>query len=399
VSTGTVIAPVIPLIYRAATEPSRWREALCETGGILGADAVWLMCRGLRGDHLRIVASWGVPDEVAEAYNAAHAMGDELVAETLGRPLKMVISTAVVFPEEELHRSTVYREFLRPAGLVEAAGAAFLKEHDLYAALWMGRRGSSPPFTEEVRQLLRELFPHMDQAMTVHCRLLRAQQLSEVTAGALDRLSTGVVLMDGRGHPLLVNREAARISNSDDGFSILKEGPAAADHAHTRLLRELIREAGAAGPGAERPAGRALRLPRPSGRADYQIVVLPLPRRCQPLEEGPIIAVLFITDPERSQTPIGHLIRDLFGLTEAEVRLVLELLSGRSLSEAAKALGLSRNTVHSQLSSVFRKTGTGRQSELVRLVLRAIAPVKGPDDSSGFHLRVGGVAEAPDDPA
>ncbi|NOZ93112.1 MAG: helix-turn-helix transcriptional regulator [Acidobacteria bacterium] len=382
----TAIAPVIPLIYRAATEPGSWPEALGMAAKLLGTASLWLQCKTpLEGD-IRIVASFGIPAVVVETYNRGDPTDDELVKETLRRPLKMVISTRVVFREEDFHRSRVHRELLQPAGLVEAAGAAFLKERDLYAALWMARRADSPPFTEESRQFLRELFPHMDQAMTVHCRLLRAERLSGVMAGALDRLSTGVVLMDARACPLLINREAARISKSNDGFTILEDGLAAATHAHTTMLRKLVRQAGAADREVDRPAGSALRLPRPSGRADYQIVVLPLPRRCQPSDAGSIMAVVFVTDPERSHTPIGHLIRDLFGLTEAEVRLVMELLPGKSLTEAAKSLGLSRNTVHSQLSAVFRKTGTGRQGELLRLVLRAIAPVKGPDDSSGFHV-------------
>ena len=99
-----------------------------------------------------------------------------------------------------------------------------------------------------------------------------------------------------------------------------------------------------------------------------------------------MVAVLFVTDPERSHSPIDHLVADLFGLTEAEVRLVMQLLGGSTLTDAAETLGLSRNTVHSQLASVFRKTGTSRQSDLVRVVLRALAPVRGPDDSSGFYI-------------
>ena len=55
------------------------------------------------------------------------------------------------------------------------------------------------------------------------------------------------------------------------------------------------------------------------------------------------------------------------------------------LAAAADSLGLSRNTVHSQLASVFQKTGTRRQGELLRLLLGGVAPIEAPDATSGFH--------------
>ena len=62
------------------------------------------------------------------------------------------------------------------------------------------------------------------------------------------------------------------------------------------------------------------------------------------------------------------------------------LLEGGGLTAAAQKLGLSRNTVHSQLSSVFQKTDTKSQSELLTLLLTCIAPVEAPDETSGFNF-------------
>jgi DNA-binding CsgD family transcriptional regulator len=98
--------------------------------------------------------------------------------------------------------------------------------------------------------------------------------------------------------------------------------------------------------------------------------------------------VLFITDPEKAQSPIDHLCGDLYRLTRAEIRLVSQLLEGGGLTKAARHLGLSRNTVHSQLASIFQKTGTRSQNELLRLILGGIAPVRAPDEASGFNLPV-----------
>ena len=65
----------------------------------------------------------------------------------------------------------------------------------------------------------------------------------------------------------------------------------------------------------------------------------------------------------------GSLLRDLFGLTQAEVQLAHALAAGKDLDEIALARGCTRNTVRNQLKQVFSKTGTHRQAELVRLLV------------------------------
>ena len=59
---------------------------------------------------------------------------------------------------------------------------------------------------------------------------------------------------------------------------------------------------------------------------------------------------------------------DIFGVTLAEARLTLKLLEGLSLTAGAEALGISRNTARTQLSSVFSKTNLNSQTQLVKLV-------------------------------
>ena len=65
-------------------------------------------------------------------------------------------------------------------------------------------------------------------------------------------------------------------------------------------------------------------------------------------------------------------LKDKFDLTPAEARLVVRLITGESLRPCAKALGIQYETVRSYLKSVFHKTKTCRQAELVLVVIRAM---------------------------
>jgi pimeloyl-ACP methyl ester carboxylesterase/DNA-binding CsgD family transcriptional regulator len=62
------------------------------------------------------------------------------------------------------------------------------------------------------------------------------------------------------------------------------------------------------------------------------------------------------------------LLKRSFKLTAAEIRLVQALADGQSLNQLSRSGGRSMNTLRSQLKSVFQKTRTGSQADLVRLV-------------------------------
>lgn len=60
----------------------------------------------------------------------------------------------------------------------------------------------------------------------------------------------------------------------------------------------------------------------------------------------------------------------IFGLTTAEGRLAAQLSNGISLASIARERKVSITTLRTQLASIFAKTGTSRQPELVALLAR-----------------------------
>lgn len=67
-------------------------------------------------------------------------------------------------------------------------------------------------------------------------------------------------------------------------------------------------------------------------------------------------------------SPSPGLLQGLFDLTPTEARVAKAIGEGLTLAELAQRLGVSRETVRSHLGSVFRKTGTTRQSTLAILL-------------------------------
>jgi len=99
-----------------------------------------------------------------------------------------------------------------------------------------------------------------------------------------------------------------------------------------------------------------------------------------PLQQSPAIgifsqapvALLTIAVPRLREVPRldPAYLSALFEVTPAEARLINLLLQGATIKEAARLQRISLETVRSHLKSIYAKTDTRRQSQLVELLLR-----------------------------
>lgn len=82
------------------------------------------------------------------------------------------------------------------------------------------------------------------------------------------------------------------------------------------------------------------------------------------------VSLCFVFDPERQMPVAGSLLRSVYRLTPAEVRLAEQLLQGRRPAEAAEALGVSIHTIRTYLKRLYHKVGARTQATLVRRLLQ-----------------------------
>jgi DNA-binding CsgD family transcriptional regulator len=134
------------------------------------------------------------------------------------------------------------------------------------------------------------------------------------------------------------------------------------DRALLKLVHQAAIMEGACGVGT----GWVLRLTRSSFRRPLLARVISL--RLEREGASSTSVAVFISDPEDTHSPGHDVLRELYGLTPAEARLVRRLASGRSLREVARLHAVALSTVRSQVKGVLQKTGTRRQAELVALV-------------------------------
>jgi DNA-binding CsgD family transcriptional regulator len=81
-------------------------------------------------------------------------------------------------------------------------------------------------------------------------------------------------------------------------------------------------------------------------------------------------AIVVLVDLESHPTAAQRDLIEAFRLTPAEARLAIRLAAGESIETVADKLGIAYETARNVLKSIFHKTETRRQGELIALLTR-----------------------------
>jgi PAS domain S-box-containing protein len=191
-------------------------------------------------------------------------------------------------------------------------------------------------------------------------------------AEALNLLSTGTVVVTHEARILLANRSAERALTRAEGVRLEDGRLRAVTPWDDATLQKLVAKA-LASPGGDPMNGVGVMnvMPRPDA-SPLHLIVSPLQMADR---DGPPCAAIILRDQNAQTTVNPTFLRQLYGLTRAEARIVVELAKGKRLQEVAEELSVSLNTVRNQLKMAFAKTSTNRQADLVSLVLTTVADI------------------------
>jgi DNA-binding CsgD family transcriptional regulator len=230
---------------------------------------------------------------------------------------------------------------------------------------------SAEPPGPESMAFVRLLAPHLQNALRTRVLISELRVQVQDLAAAMHALWTPVFLFDRTGRCAFTNVAARALLSSQRGISYQDGRLVIDNHERSQTLAALIRRAIALNTlGRSKISkslgGGAMLIPRGESRP-LRLHVAPLPPTHIP-GGGNFAAIGFISDPDDTPSLPEDMLRELYGLTQSEARLASQIAAGVSLSDAANCIGVSRETVRTQLKSIFQKTGTRKQSDLIRLI-------------------------------
>lgn len=210
---------------------------------------------------------------------------------------------------------------------------------------------------------LSRLLPHLERTGRLHAETLRLRREVALRDCMLKKLGYPLLLVDESGRIRFSNLAADQWQAGNDAFCFRSGRLTGRSKDSQAVLDQLLRR-------AQSRCHYSLRgFPCRDGRKPYQIIVVPL---TDPLEtqsaNASVMFLVAIGDLQCNGSLTAENVQALFGFTGAEARVTIGLAEGKTLEEIAHAGDVSINTVRSQLRQAMEKTGTCRQTELIRTI-------------------------------
>ena len=355
---------LIGQIYESVGDSEALTETLLHIGQLTESRATQLGVIDKTGSWA-IATIVGLDQAVLDAYVKDYAADDPRMAWSMRNPGRLAACHQII-DRAMLDRSALMNDLLEKHE-ARFAMAALLPIDSRYSALicQMRARRDGQYSDNQINRLSR-LLPHLRRALSLHVRLGRLEsQLASLDALA-DRLAAPVLLVDRTGILRYANSSGQEAMRRAD-FLVLRNGRVQPRSVRQErrftdvLATTLSNDPSTIG------ASASIRLVDNGGHAAV-LVVQALRGQTNLLGMPQADAVMFLIRGDEPSVNATRL-QMAFGLTPAETRLAEYLVTGRSLTETGEHLRLSRETLKTQLRSLFDKTETHRQGELVALLL------------------------------
>jgi|HubBroStandDraft_6_1064221.scaffolds.fasta_scaffold105103_2 DNA-binding CsgD family transcriptional regulator len=363
-------------IYDAALDPALWVDVLGKTKGFIGGQATalgWKDAATKRGDTY--YDDDGINPHYRRLYFDKYIKMDPCTTGQFFADIGEPVATQDLIPYGEFVQTRFYKEWGRPQGLVDAALALLDKSATNMSFLALFRHERHGLVDDEARRRMRLLVPHFRRAMLIGKVLDLRKAEAASLADTFDGISAGMFLVDASGHIVHANAaghmmlNAASVLHAAGGRLILNDPQADQTLADTFA-------AARNGDAAIGVKGVAVALVARDGE-HHVAHVLPLTSGVRRRAGASYVAVaaLFVHKAALDSPSPPEVIAKAYKLTPMELRVLLAIVEVGGVPEVAEALGVAETTVKTHLGRVYKKTGTGRQADLVKLVAAFSSPL------------------------
>lgn len=356
------VSRFIGRIYESVYDADAWRATIHELMARTRSEMAFVCWADVRHREYSRSDFYGKEDSAfalgAQEYCEEMYQFDPSLIWASAHPNAGVCDTSTLMPRDDFRRHPYVTWQMSRIGTEHWRVFYTQPVDDLSFALSLHPPACDGPASREQARVHHLFFNHMERALRLASR-----------APDLGSSAEAVFILDTNGQVLSMSPRAEKLIAACDGLRIEGRRLTALSIDATTRLNCAIESAVKSG--VLGGAGGGVRLKRSEGHADWLALVSPCPHYLEHLPVRTPAAVVRIveTDSRASLSP-AH--AELFDLSPREAEVAEAMLAGHSLESLCGLLEISRNTAKVHLQSIFRKTGTNRQSELVHLLSNVV---------------------------
>lgn len=343
---------LIGKIYEAAVFKDRWPELIASIGRRLdfwgsaltweaGGERKWIATDNFQ-EVLREFAAEGWADKNVRLEKANREGQFSFVRDT------------DLFTSEERRTLPIFRDFLAPRNLGCATATLITGPGGLNISVCFERDINKGSVSDDTVRFLDGLRPHIARSLVLATEL--DQQKADLMTMGLSAIGAPAAIVQTNGQVLSANalftaasrrisiRARDRIFLHDDGAN--------------RLLYEAL---------ARISSAPIKSIPLPAAEEEQACIVHVIPLSGDAMDFSPHgAAMVLVAHPSAEHVGDLRILKGLYDLTRGEARIAIEIQKGLPLPEIARHLSISYETVRSVAKTVYAKTGSSGQSDLVR---------------------------------
>lgn len=363
-SEAASLSELIGLVYDAALDSALWPRALEQACLFVGGSSGNLFWHDAATEQSAVLHLFNEEPHYTKLYFEKYLPLNPVFPAATFFEAGVVYGTADLVPFEEMVETTFYQEWMKPQGILDGLGANLEKSATSASVLAIRMHEKDGPADPDDRRRLGLIVPHFQRAVSIGRLFDQSKAARAVLTETLDNISAAVFLLGSNGRLIFTNvpgrsmlDEAALLSERNGMLFV--SAPDA-----QRALRDAL----AAAESGNAVTGDAILLENPQGRWFANVLPLTSGDRQRTGMLHSAVAAVFVSKTSPADPPPLQALAKLYNLTASEIRVLDALGRVSGVKPLADVLGLTQATVKTHLHNLFRKTGTARQSELVKLL-------------------------------
>jgi DNA-binding CsgD family transcriptional regulator len=349
---------VISCFYDAALGKVSWEDPLRMAATAMNAHNAVFSVRDpvTRKAHFSF-GNFGTDLEFARNFAQTYATLSPFVVATAISPEGKAVNPINLIGREDYERGRFYKEWSAPQRYHDYVGSILLRQPHAIYTIAFGRTEDLPLFNDDDMHILEFLAPHVTRALQFSERLNTFATERAELLSTLDSLATPIFLLDRDCRIRQINTAALALVDADQGVANRNGTLFFTDSVIEQEFKSL----------RDIETGRAVVL-KSKLKDGFQVQLLARNIASQNGHSNAERILVVIDKPAASTPPLAQNIMERFGITIAELRVLLLLVDGKSTDAIADDLGVSRNTVKTHIAHMFQKTETHNQRELLKTV-------------------------------
>lgn len=293
-------------------------------------------------------------------YNHYYAQINPLQPPLASMPVGTASHDDELVPREDLVRTEFFNDFLVPHGLTRTAGVKLAEVGGQSFSLVVG---SGDANSEPIRQSvtgLQAIAPHVQRAFGFHGRR-RGDFDAKGLLSLFDVADVGAIVLNDERRAVTMSRAARAMLGDLSPLRIAADGRVGFHkQAIQDLCGQMLRRS-YAGPESAEFYSHRTKVTLVSIRKSPDLLYF----------EGPTVVVLLERPGAETVRFDPDFFAEAYGLSKTEMRALSGIVAGHSTDRIAAEADLSRETIRSQIKSLYSKMGVASVADALRLVHRS----------------------------